>query len=220
MLALLRLALRLVFRLLYYEMAWTYDLVSATVSVGQWRGWQRAALPYLRGRAVLEIAHGTGNLVLDLMALGFHPVGLDLSPMMGRLALRKLRARGIPAPLVRGRVQALPFAAGSFPSLLSTFPTEFIMDPLAIAEFHRVLQAGGVFVCVPAARITGVALLDRLAEWLFRVTGQSAEAWFAPVTDRYGAVGFNTRLEHVRLPRSLVTVIVAEKRLAAHTTDH
>jgi hypothetical protein len=66
-------------------------------------------------------------------------------------------------------------------------------------------------VCVPAARITGGAFLDRLAGWLFTITGQSSEAWFAPVTSRYNAAGFATRLEHVKLPRSIVTVIVGEK---------
>jgi ubiquinone/menaquinone biosynthesis C-methylase UbiE len=45
----------------------------------------------LRGRRVLEVAHGTGHLLLDLVGLGFEPVGLDLSLSMSRLAARKLR---------------------------------------------------------------------------------------------------------------------------------
>jgi ubiquinone/menaquinone biosynthesis C-methylase UbiE len=129
---------------------------------------------------------------------------------MGRVARRKLRAHGLSVPLVRARVQALPFAAASFPSLVATFPTEFIVDPAAIAEFQRVLQPGGVIVSVPVARLTGPAPLERLAQWLFRVTGQSSETWFAPLTGRYAAAGFAARIERVRLPRSEVVVIVAE----------
>ena len=210
----LRLLLRLFFRLLYNELAWTYDLVSGSVSIGQWRSWQRAALPYLKGRRVLEIAHGTGNLLLDLVALGFEPMGLDASRAMGSLARRKLRARGLPgrAPLVRARAQALPFAAGSFPSLVATFPTEFITAPAVIAECHRVLQPGGVVVFVPVAQIISPALSDRLAAWLFRITGQSSADFFAPFADRYTAAGFVTRVEQARLPRSVVTVVIAEKR--------
>ncbi|MEP7357866.1 MAG: methyltransferase domain-containing protein, partial [Anaerolineales bacterium] len=106
------------FGLLYNQFAWTYDLVSWMVSAGQWRSWQRAALPFLRGRRVLEIAHGTGNLLLDLVSLGFQPIGLDLSPAMGRLAARKLKRRlgqpTLPVPLLRASVAALPFAADSF----------------------------------------------------------------------------------------------------------
>jgi ubiquinone/menaquinone biosynthesis C-methylase UbiE len=213
----LRKLLRYGFVLLYNEMAWTYDFVSWFVSAGQWRSWQRAALPYLRGRRVLEIAHGTGNLLLDLTALGFEPVGFDLSKAMGRIARGKLRSRGLWLPLVRGRVQALPFASDSFPSLLATFPTEFVVDHQAIAEFQRVLQPGGVIVLVPVARITGLALADRLAEWLFRITGQSSENWFASLTGRYTAAGFTTRVEEVKLPRSTVTVIVAEKPASSLT---
>ncbi|MCZ7544410.1 MAG: hypothetical protein M5R40_13175 [Anaerolineae bacterium] len=37
------------FRLLYNELAFTYDLVSRVVSLGQWRAWQRAAFS-LSGR--------------------------------------------------------------------------------------------------------------------------------------------------------------------------
>jgi ubiquinone/menaquinone biosynthesis C-methylase UbiE len=203
--------MRWAFGLLYNQLAWTYDLVSWTVSMGQWRTWQRAALPFLRGRRVLEVAHGTGNMLLDLAAGGQAPVGLDLSRAMSGLARRKLRRSGRAVPLVRGHVEALPFAAGSFESLLSTFPTEFVGQPLAVREFHRVLAPGGAFVCVPAAQITGVAPADRWAAWLFRVTGQSSEAWFSPLAARYAGAGFQARLEHVRLPRSTVMVLVAEK---------
>ena len=212
----LRRVMRWALGLLYHQLAWTYDWVSWLVSMGQWRSWQRAALPHLRGQRVLEVAHGTGNLLLDLVSLGFQPVGLDASPAMSRLAGRKLRralggGRALPAPLLRARVEALPFATGSFQSLVSTFPTDYVADPAAIAEFYRVLAPGGAFVCVPAAQITGGSLGDRWAAWLFRVTGQSASDWYTPLVSRYTAAGFQARAEQVRQPRSTVTLIIAEK---------
>ncbi len=203
--------LRTAFHLLYNELAWTYDWVSAGVSVGQWRRWQRAALPYLRPGPTLEIAHGTGDLLLDLHADGYAAVGLDLSPAMGRVARRKLRARGVAAPLVRGNVLALPFASQAFASLVSTFPAEFILASEALGEFHRVLVPGGVLVIVPGAQIMGPALPDRLAAWLFRVTGQSAEVEAVPRPNPLALAGFVTRIERVRLPRSVVTVVIATK---------
>jgi ubiquinone/menaquinone biosynthesis C-methylase UbiE len=211
----MRRLLLIAFSLLYNQLAWSYDLVSWTVSAGQWRSWQRAALPYLRGRRVLEIAHGTGNLLLDLVSLGFQPIGLDLSPAMGRLAARKLKgALGqaeLPVPLVRGRVEALPFASESFPSLLSTFPAEFFVHNDVIAEYYRVLQPGGVLVCVPAAQITSLAPFDRWAAALFRATGQAGGAWFDRLVAQYTVAGFRARLDSVQQPRSLVFVLVAEK---------
>ncbi|MGQ0602004.1 MAG: class I SAM-dependent methyltransferase [Anaerolineales bacterium] len=212
MVGVLRAIMRFFFRVLYNEFAWTYDLVSRFVSMGQWRSWQRTTLNHLRGKRVLEIGHGTGNMLLDLTALGFEPVGLDLSRAMGRIASIKIQKHGLSVPLARAHVRALPFADGAFPSLLATFPTEFIIAPAAIAEFKRVLQSGGVLVFVPVAQITGPAWRDRFAEWLFRVTGESATDWFAPLLARYADAGFTARLERVALPRSVVTLVIAEKQ--------
>ncbi|MCB9446672.1 MAG: class I SAM-dependent methyltransferase, partial [Ardenticatenaceae bacterium] len=45
--------IRFGFRLLYNELAWTYDAVSWLVSLGDWRSWQQAALPFVLGPDVL-----------------------------------------------------------------------------------------------------------------------------------------------------------------------
>jgi ubiquinone/menaquinone biosynthesis C-methylase UbiE len=207
----LRRLLRLGFRLLYNELAFTYDWVSWAVSAGQWRSWQRAALPFLRGARVLEVAHGPGHMLLALAREGRRPVGLDLSAAMGRQARGRLRRAGLAVPLLRGRVEALPLASAAVDSILSTFPTEFLVSPTAVAEFYRVLAPGGVLVAVPSARFAGLGPTDRLAGWLFRVTGQSASDWYAPFLGVYAAAGFLARVEFVRLPRSTVTVLVSEK---------
>ncbi len=215
---LLRSLLNFGFRLLYNEMAWTYDLVSWTVSVGQWRTWQRQALPHLTGHRILEVAHGTGNLQIDLAAAGYQPIAFDLSPYMGRIAQSKLARLNLHPPFVRGRVQALPFASSYFTSIVSTFPTEFIADPPAVREFYRILAEGGRLVFVPAATIIPAHLLDRLAGWLFAVTGQSAapsldglEGWPPRLAQAYRSAGFQIRIEPVKLPRSLVWVVIAQK---------
>ena len=67
------------FRLLYNEMAWTYDMVSWSVSLGEWRLWQQAALPFVSGETVLEIGHGPGHMLLALQNMGVAVTGLDLS---------------------------------------------------------------------------------------------------------------------------------------------
>jgi ubiquinone/menaquinone biosynthesis C-methylase UbiE len=210
--------LRFGFRLLYNEFAWTYDLVSWTVSVGQWRTWQRQALPYIIGDRLLEVAHGTGNLQIDLAAAGHHPIAFDLSPHMGRIARRKLAGHGLYPPFVRGRVQALPFPPNHFTTVISTFPTEFIADPVAVHEFFRILGPQGRMVFVPAATILPAHLLDRLARWLFEVTGQSAaptpngaDILSSHLSRAYGEAGFKIRVEQVSLPRSLVWVVIAQK---------
>lgn len=203
--------LRFAFRLLYNELAWTYDWVSQAVSLGQWRSWQRAALARLRGPRVLEVAHGTGDLLLDLADAGFQPVGLDLSPAMGRLARRKLRRHGRNVPLVRGRAQALPFTSESFPSIVTTFPTEFILDPRSLDEFRRVLMPGGRLVVVAEARLTGQGVAVRFLEWLYAVTGQRGP-WPPDPEALFPEMGFDFTVEVDRLPRSEVALVVAEKK--------
>lgn len=215
---LVRIALRFAFRLLYHELAWTYDWVSRVVSLGQWRAWQRAGLRRLGAGPVLELAHGTGDTLLDLQELGLSPVGVEASAAMGRLAQRKLRRHGAVVPPVRARGQALPFASGAFSCILSTFPTEFILDPATWAEAHRVLRPGGRLVVIPVARITGQRASDRLGKWLFHVTGQSDLGPF----EALGQVpGFEATVEVDHLPRSDVVIVtlIAQPMPKRHRND-
>jgi ubiquinone/menaquinone biosynthesis C-methylase UbiE len=153
-------------------MAWSYDLVSRVVSLGHWRDWQRVAKRYAHGPRVLDLAFGTGSLLLDWYDVGVTPVGVDLSPQMVRIAAGKLRARGLPLTLARGRAQALPFADVTFDSVVSTFPAEFILEWATVAEVTRVLRPGGCFVVVVGASLTGHDPLSRFVEWLYAITGQ------------------------------------------------
>jgi ubiquinone/menaquinone biosynthesis C-methylase UbiE len=196
------------FRLLYHQMAWSYDLVAWGVSGGQWRAWGRAALPHLVGRRVLELGHGPGHLLVALAQQGFCPVGLDLSPHMGRLARWRLRRAEIAATLTRGRAQTLPFATNSLDSVLATFPTQYIVDPATLAEVRRVLRPGGHLVVVVGAQLSGRDPLSRFIEWLYRITGQRelAQAWDAP----FVAAGLAARQVQVEMQRSLVHLLIAE----------
>lgn len=202
--------LRLGFHFLYNQLAWTYDAVAWLVSLGQWQAWGRTAIPFLQGPRVLDLAHGPGNLLLNLVAAGFQPTGYDLSPFMGRITQGKLKQRKLVIPLGRGRAQQLPFATNTFNSVVSTFPAEFILQPDTLHEIHRVLTADGVFVMVPVAFLSGRGLLPQLAEWLFRVTGQRP-ADTIDLPPQLAAAGFHSHIEWITLPQSRVMLIVAHK---------
>jgi ubiquinone/menaquinone biosynthesis C-methylase UbiE len=203
--------LRLFFRLLYNQCAWIYGLVAWAVSLGQWNAWGRTAILHLSGERVLELAHGTGHLLVEMATQSLAPVGIDLSPHMGRLARRRLRKVGLVVPLVRARAQALPFYDGSFDSVVATFPTEFILEPATLRETARVLGTGGRLVVVAWARLGERDPLSRFIGWLYRVTGQGkplpgegeplvVEAGFAP------------RTVWERVGRSEVMLIVGDRR--------
>lgn len=201
------------FRLLYNEMAWTYDLVSWTVSLGHWRSWQRTSIKHLQvspSDQVLELAHGTGNLQIDLANAGLHAVGLDLSSYMGRIARRKLSKRQLPVRLVRGSASHLPFRNGQFSAIVSTFPTEFIIMPATLKAVYRVLQPGGRFVIVPNGMLTLRGLAPRFLEWLYQVTGQRGP-WPTDPLQAFRRAGFDAELITEDLAGSQVWLVVATK---------
>ena len=196
------------FHLLYNEMAWTYDTVSWLVSLGQWRDWGRSGISHLAGPRVLELAFGTGDILLDLHAAGFQAFGLDLSPFMVSIARRKLnRAHGC-VPLTRGAAAALPFADTSFDSIILTFPTPFVFEERVLEEIARVLRPGGRLVIVGRGMVQRPALVARFIEWLYVVTGQRpSEA--SSLTGRLRVAGWNAEEVESRLPRSTVGMVVA-----------
>ena len=208
-----RRVLRFGFRLLYHEFAFTYDAVAWVVSLGEWRRWQRTALNHLTappGATVLELAHGTGNMQLDLRAAAYRTAALDLSPQMGRIARRKLIRHNVPAPLVRGRAQALPFADGAFPAVISTFPTEFIVEPDTQREIYRVLAPGGRLIVVFNGALTRGGAARQALEAAYRATGQRSP-WPEHAAPRIEAAGFRARVVVEELPRSVAVLLVADK---------
>ena len=203
------------FRLLYNEFAFAYDLVSQVVSLGAWRCWQRAALKHLnRNGMILELAHGTGNLQIDLADSGYRAIGYDLSPVMGHIARRKLMKQRLTPRLARGMAQALPFPNEQFSNVVSTFPSEFITAPDTLAEVWRVLEPGGIFVIVPGASFTGGGLAKTILDWLYHITGQRDvedgvdhsrfRKWLSPYR-------FEVWVYEESCPRSRALVIVARK---------
>jgi nitroreductase/ubiquinone/menaquinone biosynthesis C-methylase UbiE len=204
---------RFAFRHFYNEFAWTYDWVSRIVSRGRWHDWQRAALPELRGQRVLEVAFGTGNLLWDMVAEGYLCVGVERSPYMASITARKFRRRGGHAPICRAVVQGLPFADGTFDSLVATFPDYFILDPVAQGEMARVLVPGGRLVAVEGGYILKEGVWSRFLNWAFRVT-VSPRTW-KEVQKLFTHPLFSVERREVQAGWSSVGVIVAVKKQAS-----
>ena len=212
------------FRLLYNEMAWTYDAVSWSVSLGAWRKWQLASLNYLKGPRVLELAHGPGHMLIELNRRGFQVFGLDLSYAMGRQARRRLVQAGLDhdVALIRCLIPDLPYRDHFFDGVLSQFPTDFILQPETIKQVNRILKSGGVFVILPEGHLTGRGPIKRLIEWAYVVTGQTAEngeetakeeiqsVWHY-FQNRLEAGGFEVKIENIAMDGSGATVVVATK---------
>lgn len=201
------------FRLLYNEMAWTYDVVSWVVSLGQWRDWQQTSLKHLNidaGGIVLEMAHGTGNLQLDLAKAGYRRLAFDVSPHMGQIASRKLRKNHLTPNFVRAKAQAMPFATSSVDAIVSTFPTPFIIELETLQEAHRVLRPRGRLVIVPNAVLTKGGLAKEALETAYRVTGQRGP-WAVDLETRFREAGFELSFVAEPCRWSMAQVLVAQR---------
>ena len=217
--------LRIGFHLLYHQLAWTYDAVSWLVSFGAWRQWQLSALPYIRGPHVLEIAHGPGHMLLALHDAGHQTVGVDLSPQMGALSRSRLQKAGAQVPLLQGAAQNLPFQSQFFDTVLTTFPSEFLLAGHTLTAVHHVLKDNGRFVIVPEAQFSGHTLPERFIEWLYLITGQRQHdritqepvsqspdsSHWDPLKLQFLSAGFRLDIHTIPLSRSRVTVLLAQK---------
>lgn len=97
--------------------------------------------PLLRDHDVLDLASGTGLLLMALQEQARSAVGVDLSRGM----LHHARRRGL--RVVQGSAEALPFPAAAFDLVCCFKAFPHLADPtLALAEMTRVCRPGGAVV--------------------------------------------------------------------------
>ncbi|MCL5428446.1 MAG: methyltransferase domain-containing protein [Chloroflexi bacterium] len=197
------------FYLLYQPLAWSYDLVAWLVSLGRWKTWVYTSLPELSGPRVLELGHGPGHLQQALHRQGIQVFGIDRSPQMARIAYRRISRGGAAPKLVRASAEHLPFTGHVFDQLVATFPSEYIVQPATLSEARRVLISGGKLVVLPVAWIRGNRLWERLAAWLFRVTGQAPD-WDSLFSDPLRKAGFAVAEKRIELAGSEVMQVIAK----------
>ena len=199
--------LRLFFKLLYHQFAFTYDLVAAAVSFNRWKDWTREILPLIEGTRILELGFGPGPLQRLLRRHGWFAVGIDESPQMTRLARRNTDGK---ANLTRGLAQHLPFANDSFDTIVSTFPSEYIFDPRALAEARRCLMDRGRLIVLPVAMPK-----NRLLEWLYKITGESpsesGEVIKKKLKEPFAKANFETEIIIRDMQSSRLVIIIATR---------
>ena len=199
--------LRLFFRLLYHQLAFTYDLVAASVSFNRWKDWVMSVIPFIKGDRILEIGHGPGHLQRILLSRQLVAVAIDESRQMGYLAKRNTAGS---ACLTRGLAQYLPFPNETFNTIVSTFPAEYINDARTLAEVKRCLLNNGRFIILPVAWPKNPFL-----DWLFRVTGESPSEAVELVKSKFKEplvkAGFETEARMLDVKSSLLLIVVATK---------
>ena len=119
------------------------------LSYGQDRRWKQrlASLAAVRpGTVALDLACGTGDIAFALSASGAATTGLDVTPRMLELASGKPSSGPRPR-WIAGDMMALPFDGGRFDLVTTGYGIRNV--PVlagALAEIHRVLKPGGLFL--------------------------------------------------------------------------
>jgi SAM-dependent methyltransferase len=93
------------------------------------------------GRAVLDVAAGTGKLTRELVPSGAIVIAVEPVPAM-RAVLERV-APGVRA--LDGTAEALPLDDGTVDAVVVAQAFHWFDGPAAVAEFHRVLRPNGRF---------------------------------------------------------------------------
>jgi len=149
-------------------------------------------------------------LIAAVKERGLRIIGIDLSESMGKMAYRRICDAGYEPSLTRGSAFSLPYKSASFNQLISTFPSEYILNKSTVDEAYRTLVPGGVFVIMPVVWIIGHNLLERFVGFIYSITGQSPE-WNDSYTLTLTQAGFRIDCEERIVKSGRLLIIYARK---------
>lgn len=96
------------------------------------------------GEKVLDVACGTGNLAIPAARAGAIVTGVDIAPNLIEQARKRAEAEGVDCQFDEGDAEALPYADGSFDTIVTMFGAMFAPRPEKVAEeLARVCRSGG-----------------------------------------------------------------------------
>ncbi len=163
-------------RAVFDSVARRYDLMNDLMSLGAHRAWKRifvTALDPRPGRALLDLAGGTGDISFGWLARGGGPAILsDINLSMLGVAQRRAANRGVlrNLALLAADAERLPLPDRAIDRVSIAFGLRNCTDKAAVLrEARRVLRPGGRFGCLEFSRVQVAALIPTYDAWSFRV---------------------------------------------------
>ena len=97
------------------------------------------------GKAILDIACGTGKSTEPLLRNGIKVFGCDHDPLMIAEAKKQAEIKGLPIEYSVADVENLPFADKSFDVVTVGTAFHWFVNEKSVTEIKRVLKDGGLF---------------------------------------------------------------------------
>jgi demethylmenaquinone methyltransferase/2-methoxy-6-polyprenyl-1,4-benzoquinol methylase len=205
----------------YDRLSKIYDLLSAG-SEQRFREIGLKALEIQTGERVLEIGSGTGQaLVTMAQRVGNEGrvFGIDLSPGMTRVALRRVQKAGLTEriSLFIGDAGRLPFTSESFGAAFMAFTLELFDTPeipKVLQECQRVLRNGASLCVVGLSKGRKSNIMLAAYEWMHEKYPSLVDCRPIPLHDIIDEAGFCiTRFEMRSMWRLPVEIVLAQKRV-------
>jgi demethylmenaquinone methyltransferase/2-methoxy-6-polyprenyl-1,4-benzoquinol methylase len=152
-------------RSMFARIAPRYDLLNRVLSAGIDQRWRRklvARAGDVRGRLVLDLCCGTGDVAFAFARAGARVVALDFTHEMLRHARGKDRGRGLeraPVVFASGDALCIPARDASVDVCSVAFGIRNVADPArALSEMRRVLRPGGLALVLEFSMPQGAVL--------------------------------------------------------------
>ena len=171
-------------------------MLNRTLSMGIDQRWRRRTLKAagpVRGRLVVDVCAGTGDLTALFAAAGAHVIGVDFTPEMLVRALPKRPGRGASMLMLHGDALHLPVAEGVADVVSVAFGIRNVADRRAgFAEMRRVLKTGGRLLVLEFTTPEA-----GLFAWLYR-------RYFTTILPRVGRLVSKDEEAYDYLPRTVL----------------